>query len=319
MSSALEGWRANKDVTWPGLVISDRKFTGCGVSTFEYPATATGTRVSISEAAGSLWESLRDNQLIGPGKLLIFVCHSMGGLVVRKMLVKEQHKISAAGISLVGLFLVASPTMGSAWGKFFLPLSQFVRNKQAIALAKDETNEWLRDLRQEFLELCQGGGFGILGKELAEDTPIYFKHIFFIPAVVQMDEAGILFSAARRIGGTNHFTIAKPATLEAEQQVILRNFLDDFNKRASESCALIPAGASFAIAAKTLATSMELQVDLCQFTRAELDARAPSPCQVHGHTPERTLVDLLRAFPTEAIRPYEVTIQGFKAALRPLS
>jgi hypothetical protein len=288
------------------------------VSTFEYPAAATGTRVSISEAAGSLWEALRDNGLIAPGKLLIFVCHSMGGLVVRKMLVKEQVKISAAGIGLVGLFLVASPTMGSAWGNFFLPLSQFVRNKQAIALAKDETNEWLRDLRHEFLQLYDGGGFGILGKELAEDAPIFFKHIFFIPAVVQMDEVGPLFSAARKIGGTNHFTIAKPASLDAEQQVILRNFLDDFHKRASESYAVIPAGVSFAWAAMTLAASMELQVDLRQFTEAELDTKVPSPCQVHGDTAERAFVDLLRAFPANAIRPYEVTIQKPTATLRPL-
>lgn len=318
LSSAHGCWLADNGTWWPDVVKHDPAFADCGVATFEYVSAITGTRVSISDAAGSLWEALDSEGLIAPGRLLIFVCHSMGGIVVRKMLVKEQFKIVNAGMHLVGLFLVASPTMGSRWAALLLPLSQLFRSKQAIALSSDESNEWLRDLRHEFVQLYHQGPYGLLGKELIEDVPINVKWLPWIPAVVQPDEGAVLFPNARKIGGSNHYSIAKPDNVKAEQQVILRNFLKDFRLRAGQSNCVIPAGLNFALAAQLLGQSLGLTVDVSQFSQAERDAKAANPRVVAGANPDQALEKLLVAFPANAIRRYRVTTQNTVATLEPL-
>ena len=318
LSGAHGCWLADNGTWWPDLVKHDPAFAHCGVATFEYVSAVTGTRVSISDAAGSLWEALDSEGLLAPGRLLIFVCHSMGGIVVRKMLVKEQFKIVNAGIHLVGLFLVASPTMGSWWAALLLPLSRLFRSKQAIALSSDESNEWLRDLRHEFVQLYHQGPYSLLGKELVEDVPIKFKRLPWIPAVVQPDEGAVLFPDARKIGGSNHYSIAKPENVKADQQVALRNFLRDFQLRASQSNCMIPAGLKFAQAAQLLGRSLGLTVDVSQFSQVERDVTAANPYVITGSNSDQALEKLLAAFPANSIRRYRVTTQNAIATLGPL-
>jgi len=45
-------------------------------------------------------------------KQVLFVCHSMGGIVARKFIVSREADFSGPG-QAVGLFLVASPSLGS--------------------------------------------------------------------------------------------------------------------------------------------------------------------------------------------------------------
>jgi alpha-beta hydrolase superfamily lysophospholipase len=99
---------------------------------------------------------------------LIFVCHSMGSIVVRKYIVERQAELIEAGKE-IDLFLVASPSLGSTYADWLSPLAQLFRHAQADALRFVRNNNWLMDPDKEFVNLKEGGKLKIKGKELVED------------------------------------------------------------------------------------------------------------------------------------------------------
>jgi hypothetical protein len=64
---------------------------------------------------------------------IIFVCHSMGGIVVRKFIVERILDIKKHNLS-IGLFLVASPSLGSDYANYVKLLSNLVGNAQATRI-----------------------------------------------------------------------------------------------------------------------------------------------------------------------------------------
>ena len=107
---------------------------------------------------------------------IIFVCHSMGGIVVRKFIVERILDIKKQNLS-IGLFLVASPSLGSDYANYVNLLSKLVGNAQAKALGFSQENNWLNDLDKEFKNIKESGELNIQGKELIEDKPIIFKKL----------------------------------------------------------------------------------------------------------------------------------------------
>ena len=77
---------------------------------------------------------------------LIFVCHSMGGIVVRKYIVERQAELIGAGKE-IDLFLVASPSLGSTYADWLSPLAQLFRARAGRCdLRFVRNNNWLMDL-----------------------------------------------------------------------------------------------------------------------------------------------------------------------------
>lgn len=318
LSSTAACWRNRNGRTWPGIVIEDPQFPSCGVYTFEYASSVSDSRVSISSAADSMWSYLQDADLITPGRLLVFVCHSMGGIVTRRLIVTRQGALRRGGVSPIGLFLVASPTMGSRWAKWFLPLVTLLKHGQAIALSPLESNDWLHDLRHDFLNLRGDGDIQVHGKELVESRPIGSKWLSpILPPIVSPLEGAVTFSDHLTIAGTNHFTIAKPMHDRAEQHLALRNFVKDFVRRSSGGNYKVPSGTNFSTAAMLIAKARGWDIDLSMFTSAEMEMTSATERLVTGATTEEALKNLALAFPAGSIRRYHVTIQHATAILSP--
>ena len=96
------------------------------------------------------------------------LCHSMGGIVVRKFIVERAAELIGAGKE-IDLFLVASPSLGSSYANWLSPLAQLIGHAQADALQFVRDNVWLQDLDKEFVNLKEGAKLKIKGKELIED------------------------------------------------------------------------------------------------------------------------------------------------------
>lgn len=315
LSDADACWTNKAGISWPQIVHDDSSFTECGVSTFTYRSAVAGTRFSITDAADALWELLRDAGMVQAGKVPLFVCHSMGGIVVRRMLVMRQQELSTAGVSLVGLFLVASPSMGSRWATWFLPLTGFMGHIQAMALSSSEKNIWLHDLRKDFRNLYDNGTIKILGKELLEEQPIALKWLPWLPPVVRAIEGAAFFADSVKVAGTDHFTVAKPADTGTFQHIALRNFARDLRQRISMRNAMIPAGTTFAQAMRVTCQTLQLDVDLSGLTPGERDTTSTVDRQVSGSSREDLLEAVATAFPSGAIRDYRVTIRATTAWL----
>jgi hypothetical protein len=147
----------------------------------------------------------------------------MGGLVVRKYIVERAIDLATTKI---GLFLVASPSLGSSYADWLSPIAQFAGHSQADALRFVRNNPWLKDLDKEFINLKEGKKLHIFGKELVEDRFIVLPAIIR-RQVVEPFAGAIFFGEQFRVPGSNHHSIAKPVDADAIQHRLLVAFLED--------------------------------------------------------------------------------------------
>jgi alpha-beta hydrolase superfamily lysophospholipase len=105
----------------------------------------------LGDIVDALKEHMRLDGVLASDRL-IFVCHSMGGIVVRKYIVERQAELIEAGKE-IDLFLVASPSLGSTYADWLSPLAQLFGHAQADALRFVRDNNWLMDLDKEFVNL----------------------------------------------------------------------------------------------------------------------------------------------------------------------
>jgi predicted alpha/beta hydrolase family esterase len=170
----------------------------------------------------SLKEHIRLANLAGRKKL-IFVCHSMGGIVVRKYIVERQLELSENMVG-VDLFLIASPSLGSNYANWVSPLARFLGHSQTDALRFSQTNSWLLDLDKEFMNLKEGASINIQGKELVEDTFVVLKRLIR-RQVVQPFQGARYFGEPYKVPDSDHFSISKPSDKSAIQHRLLLDFI----------------------------------------------------------------------------------------------
>jgi hypothetical protein len=152
-------------------------------------------------------------------KQLIFVCHSMGGIVVRKYIVERAAELIKAGKE-IDLFLVASPSLGSSYASWLSPLAQFLGHAPADALPFVRNNVWLQDLDKEFTNLKEGRTLKIKGKELVEDKFVVLPKLWG-KQIVEPFAGVVYFGEPYSVPASDHFSIAKPDNKNAIQHRLL--------------------------------------------------------------------------------------------------
>jgi hypothetical protein len=157
---------------------------------------------------------------------LMFVCHSMGGIVVRKFLVERAIELIERETE-IGLFLVASPSLGSDYANWLSPLARLFGHAQADVLRFVRGNYWLQDLDKEFTNLKEAGKLRIRGKELVEDKFVLLKKLLWKKQVVEPFAGAKYFGEPFKVPKSDHFSIAKPEDSNAIQHRLLCGFIKD--------------------------------------------------------------------------------------------
>jgi hypothetical protein len=169
----------------------------------------------------------------------------MGGIVARKYLTERSTDLIEKGIE-AGVFLVASPSLGSAYATWLAPLARFLGHTQAEALRFEQTNIWLTGLDKEFQNLREAGRLKILGKELVEDKFIALRGLWR-RQVVEPFSGARYFGESFKVPNSDHFSIAKPESADAIQHRLLCQFIRDaISGEASPPPRRADAGASLA-------------------------------------------------------------------------
>jgi hypothetical protein len=233
LSDGLAAWTHANGANWPTMIVEAPKMEGVGVCVFSYRTDAFARTYSQSDAADLLRESAKLESLWDK-PCLIFVCHSLGGIVARRFLIANQQELLKRG-SNIGLFLVASPSLGSADANRLHFLARMLESTQADALRFSQQNVWLNDLDKDFLNLKEASGLTIRGKELVEDEPIpitsaagFFRKLVGLKSqVVEPSSAARYFSNWLKIPRSDHNSIAKPESREAIQHRILLRFVEE--------------------------------------------------------------------------------------------
>jgi pimeloyl-ACP methyl ester carboxylesterase len=216
---------------WPDLVLAEPELNAYGVYVFNYRADAFSGSYSIDDAVTKVTEDISD--LFPRERAIVFVGHSMGGIVARTFVVngivdhlRRQTKI--------GVFLVASPSGGSNYANLIAFLSPFY-NSQLKTLRSGQTNEWLMSIDRRFIEALHDGHLDISGKELIEDTPKLWMALLQRAQIVPPISAARYFPKPLRIEHSDHGSIAKPASKDAQQHRALRRFLREFSEQKLDS------------------------------------------------------------------------------------
>ena len=248
LSSSEECWKNDNGTYWFNLLKEDTKLAGLGIYTFSYNTGIFSGDYSLNDAVDALKARLELDDVLKQNHRLIFVCHSMGGIVVRKYIVERQIDLINLDIQ-IGLFLVASPSLGSDYANLIKGFAKILNNTQADALRFSQNNTWLNGLDKEFINLKEAKHLPIIGKELIEDKSIILKGndikfkifniiSFFKKQIVKPFSGARFFENPYKVENSDHLTISKPENKDAIQHRLLCQFIKDvllLNGNADES------------------------------------------------------------------------------------
>jgi pimeloyl-ACP methyl ester carboxylesterase len=221
---------------WPEIVKRDTTFHDPTIFLAEYHTGLMSGNYDITQAARDLWNTLNDHDASGHRVLdapnLLFVTHSMGGIVVRRMLTQYSGSLQE---KTIGLALIASPSVGSEYAKNLAPLSRFARNLMALQLrplgTNGDRNRFLYDLDQDFRRLLYTRALRLDGFEACENVMIgtrFLRHL-----VVDPESCSRYFGPTVILPGTNHFTAVKPSSPDARvHQELVRFYRTRFHRLA---------------------------------------------------------------------------------------
>ncbi|CAD6547749.1 hypothetical protein LMG24235_04476 [Paraburkholderia sabiae] len=220
LSSGASCWKDEASGTfWPDLVANTDQIPDLGVYVSTYRTGLDSGTYSINDAASAVFEELRLDRVLDH-ELIVFVCHSMGGLVIRRMLVQRIDELAGKQVSV---FLVATPSLGSIYANWVRPIARFFKHAQAESMRLGEDNQWLESLDDDFIDLVYK--HEIAGRELYEDISIFSTGMFSLAPVVSPLSARRYFRDPLKIPGSNHFTIGKPKDDQELQHRVLIEFI----------------------------------------------------------------------------------------------
>jgi len=226
LNSSDDCWRNENGLYWFILLLIEDELAEIGIYIFSYRTGLNTGSYSLSDVVDSLREYFLLDGLINSAAV-IFVCHSMGGIVTRRFLVNQYSLLVERGLNKIGLFLVASPSLGSKYANMLGLLSSIMGHTQASALRFSQSNVWLNDLDKDFLNLINNKNLRIKGKELIEDLPLYGKGILK-KQIVEPFSGARYFGRAFKVPGSDHITISKPKDKYAVQHRLLVQFIKEF-------------------------------------------------------------------------------------------
>ncbi|MGO6788721.1 hypothetical protein ACCS70_18890 [Rhizobium ruizarguesonis] len=91
LSGPISAWKNQSGTFWPRLVFDDVDLTNFGVYLYAYRADALSGSYSLEDAVDAMRDYLRLDGVLDdePNQLLIFVCHSIGGILARRYVPHE--------------------------------------------------------------------------------------------------------------------------------------------------------------------------------------------------------------------------------------
>lgn len=229
LSDADSAWRGT--AFWPDLVRADDRLPPFNIYLAGYHTGISAGRYSVADCARELLEALSiplgGHDPVMAGDEIIFVCHSMGGLVVRTLLTDSSHLFADKKI---GLVLMASPSMGSRYANMLAPITKALGHSQGTGLQWEARD--LISLDERFRQLLHQKRIPrLVGAEAQEHLGPIKTWIgkLFSPPIVPANSGSRYFGAPRLLGGTSHSTITKPSDYEAPcHRFLLRFLLEDY-------------------------------------------------------------------------------------------
>jgi|GEM_PF-4071139 len=248
LSDSRAAWLTSKAPCqyWPALVASDTaNFGRPNIFLGGYYSGHDSGAAGIRDVAGQLFAALESpagSPAVAPlaHRRIVFVAHSLGGIVVRKMLVDRASEFANHDVSVV---LYASPAGGSPYADLLAWLEKYYPNALLRDLKSDAASlEELNTRFRQFLADRHLQGRRVRVAEFFESRFIkqdctlwWFCSIVTaqMGEIVPAERAGNFDVAALRLPDTDHLTIVKPRTLHDDPHRRLAQTLRAFDVEAA--------------------------------------------------------------------------------------
>ncbi len=212
------------DVYWPDLVARDDRFDHPNIYLAGFATSMDSGQYDLYQASVEIRDKFESDHVLEGRSRILFVAHSTGGIVARKILFDNPNMFRN---KKVGLVLYASPAIGSELANRLSPLSWLYSNRMAEQLQSGSAE--LRELDKNFRDLKDrlpnDDQMEIRGAEALEHH--FVLHHPFLPSrtvVVDQNSGARYFAGPRILSGTDHFTIVKPDRREHRSHEFLVHF-----------------------------------------------------------------------------------------------
>ncbi len=140
-----ETWtNATSKAYWPQLMTADPFFDSFDIYTYSYPSPARGNTYTNDELVEDMRRDLEDASVFQTHKRVIFLCHSMGGIVVRAFLTRYQPLASKVPM----IYFFSTPTTGAEIAALAKLLSN---NPQLNGVLPMDSESYLATIQKDWL------------------------------------------------------------------------------------------------------------------------------------------------------------------------
>lgn len=207
LGNARDTWTHQNGGFWPALLKEDKDFDGANVFVVDYPTPALGKSLSIDELADSMRMTLKSQGVLDHPEL-VFVMHSMGGLVTRAYLLRSRD--IARRVRL--LYFFGTPTTGASIASVSGSISA---NVQFQRMATMTSASYLADAQRNWLNSAELSSLPSFCAYEVQDT-LGIK-------IVEQASALSLCNRPPAPINVNHSGLAKPALRTDPSYATLRN------------------------------------------------------------------------------------------------
>jgi pimeloyl-ACP methyl ester carboxylesterase len=197
---------------WPELLSKDPAFLDTDVYVHSFQSPMLGNAQEILELAGRLKNYLDATDVIAKHKQVVFVCHSMGGLVVRAYLLDARLPPDKIGF----LFFFGTPTGGANIAGIAAHLTA---NPQLANMEPLGDDTYVKTLREQWLRSSDDSSLDY--PRSVSSYCAYEKKPTWGFTVVPELSATYLCNRATAAIDANHLDLVKPADRNAEPYVAL--------------------------------------------------------------------------------------------------
>jgi hypothetical protein len=210
---AVSSWQNSDGFYWPLMLANDNEFSNVDIYIHSFDSPRITIAQNIDELAKSMTDHLMVDGVLEKHDQVVFVCHSMGGLVTRAFLLK----VRPAPNKVPMIYFYSTPTTGANIAAIGSHLSQNPQLRDMLPLKEDG---YLADLQDAWLATADD-------PRVSYPTTIasycaYELLDTFGFRVVERQSATNLCNRETRGIRANHLDIVKPADSSADQYVAFK-------------------------------------------------------------------------------------------------
>lgn len=201
-----ETWNCRSGQSWPKMLADDDVFKGADIYVTSYDTPYFGNRMTLDEIVANMNSRFDNDRVFSGHREVVFVCHSMGGLVTQRLLLT--HREYAAQVPFIYFF--STPETGAQIAKIG---RIFSADPLLKAMIPGDENDYLLNLENEWL----AAGFGKVHRYCAyEKKPM--------KGVLVVDRLSGTRNCESSVPiNEDHAGIAKPCSAADDSYIALRN------------------------------------------------------------------------------------------------